>query len=91
MSSSDAISGLFGTVWGLCARLSHAGAGETGELRNGCAGYITRHCDCHGGGLLPLPIPAFMSTTDGYQRVNKLELNYDNFMEEFCGLPHRGA
>ncbi len=34
-------------------------------------------------------IPAVMAYNRLNQRVNKLELNYDNFMEEFTAILHR--
>lgn len=36
-------------------------------------------------------IPAVMAYNRLNQRVNKLELNYDNFMEEFTAILHRQA
>lgn len=36
-------------------------------------------------------IPAVMAYNRLNQRVNKLELNYDNFMEEFTAILHRRA
>ncbi|HHD2629832.1 TPA: hypothetical protein ACN1AZ_004737, partial [Escherichia coli] len=35
--------------------------------------------------------PAVMAYNRLNQRVNKLELNYDNFMEEFTAILHRQA
>ena len=60
------------------ARLYRAGRGEAGDVADGCTGLFAA-------------IPAVMAYNRLNQRVNKLELNYDNFMEEFTAILHRQA
>jgi biopolymer transport protein TolQ len=80
--------GLFGTV-GDHARLYRAWRGEAGHPADGGAGY-RRSADRHRDRSVRR-IPAVMAYNRLNQRVNKLELNYDNFMEEFTAILHRQA
>lgn len=80
--------GLFGTVWGSCTPLSPRG-GEASNVADGCTG-IAEALIATAIGLFAA-IPAVMAYNRLNQRVNKLELNYDNFMEEFTAILHRQA
>ncbi len=80
--------GLFGTVWGSCT-LYRTRCGETGYLQMVAPG-IAEALIATAIGLFAA-IPAVMAYNRLNQRVNKLELNYDNFMEEFTAILHRQA
>lgn len=80
--------GLFGTVWDH-ARLYHTGAVKQATLQMVAPG-IAEALIATAIGLFAA-IPAVMAYNRLNQRVNKLELNYDNFMEEFTAILHRQA
>lgn len=80
--------GLFGTVWGSCTPLSPSG-GKQATLQMVAPG-IAEALIATAIGLFAA-IPAVMAYNRLNQRVNKLELNYDNFMEEFTAILHRQA
>lgn len=80
--------GLFGTVWDH-ARLYRPGAVKQATLQMVAPG-IAEALIATAIGLFAA-IPAVMAYNRLNQRVNKLELNYDNFMEEFTAILHRQA
>lgn len=80
--------GLFGTVWGLCMPLS-LGAVKQATLQMVAPG-IAEALIATAIGLFAA-IPAVMAYNRLNQHVNKLEQNYDNFMEEFIAILHRQA
>ncbi|NYY75176.1 hypothetical protein DMI60_13820 [Escherichia coli] len=80
--------GLFGTVWDH-ARLYRPRGGKTTTLQMVAPG-IAEALIATAIGLFAA-IPAVMAYNRLNQRVNKLELNYDNFMEEFTAILHRRA
>ena len=74
--------GLFGTVWGIMHAFIALGAVKQATLQMVAPGIAE---------ALIAAIPAVMAYNRLNQRVNKLELNYDNFMEEFTAILHRQA
>lgn len=80
--------GLFGTVWGSCAFIALR-AVKQATLQMVAPG-IAEALIATAIGLFAA-IPAVMAYNRLNQRVNKLELNYDNFMEEFTAILHRQA
>ena len=74
--------GLFGTVWGIMHAFIALGAVKQATLQMVAPG-IAEALIATAIGLFAA-IPAVMAYNRLNQRVNKLELNYDNFMEEFC-------
>ncbi len=81
--------GLFGTVWGIMHAFIALGAVKQATLQMVAPG-IAEALIATAIGLFAA-IPAVMAYNRLNQRVNKLELNYDNFMEEFTAILHRQA
>ena len=81
--------GLFGTVWGIMHAFIAPGAVKQATLQMVAPG-IAEALIATAIGLFAA-IPAVMAYNRLNQRVNKLELNYDNFMEEFTAILHRRA
>ncbi|WP_186825424.1 MotA/TolQ/ExbB proton channel family protein, partial [Klebsiella pneumoniae] len=79
--------GLFGTVWGIMHAFIALGAVKQATLQMVAPG-IAEALIATAIGLFAA-IPAVMAYNRLNQRVNKLELNYDNFMEEFTAILHR--
>ena len=81
--------GLFGTVWGIMHAFIALGAVKQATLQMVAPG-IAEALIATAIGLFAA-IPAVMAYNRLNQRVNKLEQNYDNFMEEFTAILHRQA
>ncbi|TNH42631.1 Tol-Pal system protein TolQ [Photorhabdus luminescens] len=81
--------GLFGTVWGIMHAFIALGAVKQATLQMVAPG-IAEALIATAIGLFAA-IPAVMAYNRLNQRVNKLEQNYDNFMEEFLAILHRQA
>lgn len=81
--------GLFGTVWGIMHAFIALGAAKQATLQMVAPG-IAEALIATAIGLFAA-IPAVMAYNRLNQRVNKLEQNYDNFMEEFMSILHRQA
>ncbi|CAK9884478.1 MAG: Protein TolQ [Candidatus Erwinia impunctatus] len=81
--------GLFGTVWGIMHAFIALGAVKQATLQMVAPG-IAEALIATAIGLFAA-IPAVMAYNLLNQRVNKLEQNYDNFMEEFTAILHRQA
>ena len=81
--------GLFGTVWGIMHAFIALGAVKQATQQMVAPG-IAEALIATAIGLFAA-IPAVMAYNRLNQRVNKLELNYDNFMEEFTAILHRQA
>jgi len=81
--------GLFGTVWGIMNSFIGIAKTQTTNLAVVAPG-IAEALIATAIGLFAA-IPAVMAYNRLNQRVNKLELNYDNFMEEFNAILHRQA
>ncbi|OFC63545.1 protein TolQ [Candidatus Erwinia dacicola] len=81
--------GLFGTVWGIMHAFIALGAVKQATLQMVAPG-IAEALIATAIGLFAA-IPAVMAYNYLSQRVNKLEQNYDNFMEEFTTILHRQA
>lgn len=81
--------GLFGTVWGIMHAFISLGAVKQATLQMVAPG-IAEALIATAIGLFAA-IPAVMAYNRLNQRVNKLEQNYDNFMEEFTAILHRQA
>ena len=77
--------GLFGTVWGIMHAFIALGAVKQATLQMVAPGIAEALI------ATAAAIPAVMAYNRLNQRVNKLELNYDNFMEEFTAILHRQA
>ena len=80
---------LFGTVWGIMHAFIALGAVKQATLQMVAPG-IAEALIATAIGLFAA-IPAVMAYNRLNQRVNKLEQNYDNFMEEFTAILHRQA
>ncbi|MGK2946925.1 MAG: Tol-Pal system protein TolQ [Candidatus Malihini olakiniferum] len=78
--------GLFGTVWGIMHAFIALGAVKQAILQMIAPG-IAEALIATAIGLFAA-IPAVMAYNRLNQRVNKLEQNYDNFMEEFIVILH---
>ena len=78
-----------GTVWGIMHAFIALGAVKQATLQMVAPG-IAEALIATAIGLFAA-IPAVMAYNRLNQRVNKLELNYDNFMEEFTAILHRQA
>ncbi|MGL9760053.1 MAG: Tol-Pal system protein TolQ [Symbiopectobacterium sp.] len=81
--------GLFGTVWGIMHTFIALGAAKQATLQMVAPG-IAEALIATAVGLFAA-IPAVMAYNYLNQRVNKLEQNYDSFMEEFIAILHRQA
>ena len=81
--------GLFGTVWGIMHAFIGLGSVKQATLQMVAPG-IAEALIATAIGLFAA-IPAVMAYNRLNQRVNKLEQNYDNFMEEFTAILHRQA
>lgn len=81
--------GLFGTVWGIMHSFIALGSVKQATLQMVAPG-IAEALIATAIGLFAA-IPAVMAYNRLTQRVNKLEQNYDNFMEEFTSILHRQA
>ena len=81
--------GLFGTVWGIMNSFIGLSRVQQATLSTVAPG-IAEALIATAIGLFAA-IPAVMAYNRLNQRVNKLELNYDNFMEEFTAILHRQA
>ncbi|EKT59521.1 Tol-Pal system protein TolQ [Providencia sneebia] len=81
--------GLFGTVWGIMHAFIALGAVKQATLQMVAPG-IAEALIATAIGLFAA-IPAVMAYNRLNLRVNKLEQNYDNFMEEFLAILHRQA
>jgi len=81
--------GLFGTVWGIMNSFIGLSQVQQATLSTVAPG-IAEALIATAIGLFAA-IPAVMAYNRLNQRVNKLELNYDNFMEEFTAILHRQA
>lgn len=79
--------GLFGTVWGIMNALIALGAAKQATLQMVAPG-IAEALIATAIGLFAA-IPAVMAYNRLNLHVNKLEQNYDNFMEEFTAILHR--
>lgn len=79
--------GLFGTVWGIMHAFIALGAVKQATLQMVAPG-IAEALIATAIGLFAA-IPAVMAYNRLNQRVNKLEQNYGNFMEEFTAILHR--
>ncbi|MFC0180191.1 Tol-Pal system protein TolQ [Thorsellia kenyensis] len=81
--------GLLGTVWGIMHSFISL-AGEKQVSLQTVAPGIAEALIATAIGLFAA-IPAVMAYNRLNQRVNKLEQNYDNFVEEFTAILHRQA
>lgn len=81
--------GLFGTVWGIMHAFISLGAVKQATLQMVAPG-IAEALIATAIGLFAA-IPAVMAYNRLNQHMNKLEQNYDNFMEEFIAILHRQA
>lgn len=81
--------GLFGTVWGIMHSFIALGAVKQATLSMVAPG-IAEALVATAMGLFAA-IPAVMAYNRLSARVNKLENNYMNFMEEFSNILHRQA
>ncbi|MCP1065145.1 Tol-Pal system protein TolQ [Serratia symbiotica] len=81
--------GLFGTVWGIMRAFIALGVVKQATLHIVAPG-IAEALIATAIGLFAA-IPAVMAYNYLNQRVNKLEQNYGNFMEEFTAILHRQA
>ncbi len=81
--------GLFGTVWGIMHAFIGLGSVKQATLQMVAPG-IAEALIATAIGLFAA-IPAVMAYNRLNQRVNKVEQNYDNFMEEFTAILHRQA
>lgn len=81
--------GLFGTVWGIMHAFIGLGAVKQATLQMVAPG-IAEALIATAIGLFAA-IPAVMAYNRLNLRVNKLEQNYANFMEEFTAILHRQA
>lgn len=81
--------GLFGTVWGIMHAFIGLGAVKQATLQMVAPG-IAEALIATAIGLFAA-IPAVMAYNRLNLRVNKLEQNYTNFMEEFIAILHRQA
>ncbi|BEH99792.1 Tol-Pal system protein TolQ [Edwardsiella ictaluri] len=81
--------GLFGTVWGIMHAFIGLGAVKQATLQMVAPG-IAEALIATAIGLFAA-IPAVMAYNRLNLRVNKLEQNYENFMEEFIAILHRQA
>ncbi|ACY85411.1 Tol-Pal system [Edwardsiella piscicida] len=81
--------GLFGTVWGIMHAFIGLGAVKQATLQMVAPG-IAEALIATAIGLFAA-IPAVMAYNRLSLRVNKLEQNYENFMEEFIAILHRQA
>ncbi len=81
--------GLFGTVWGIMNAFIGLGSVKQATLQMVAPG-ISEALIATALGLFAA-IPAVMAYNRLSQRVNKLEQNYDNFIEEFTAILHRQA
>ncbi|MFV4846868.1 Tol-Pal system protein TolQ [Edwardsiella tarda] len=81
--------GLFGTVWGIMHAFIGLGAVKQATLQMVAPG-IAEALIATAIGLFAA-IPAVMAYNRLNLRVNKLEQNYGNFMEEFIAILHRQA
>ncbi|BBI91143.1 membrane spanning protein in TolA-TolQ-TolR complex [Serratia symbiotica str. Tucson] len=81
--------GLFGTVWGIMHAFIALGAVKQATLHMVAPG-IAEALIATAIGLFAA-IPAVMAYNRLNQRVNKIEQNYGNFMEEFTAILHRQA
>lgn len=81
--------GLFGTVWGIMHAFIALGAVKQATLQMVAPG-IAEALIATAIGLFAA-IPAVMAYNRLSLRVNKLEQNYVNFMEEFTAILHRQA
>ncbi|AWK14701.1 Tol-Pal system protein TolQ [Candidatus Fukatsuia symbiotica] len=81
--------GLFGTVWGIMHAFIALGAAKQATLQMVAPG-IAEALIATAIGLFAA-IPAVMAYNRLNQRMNKIEQNYDNFMEEFTAILHRQA
>ncbi|MDF7680254.1 Tol-Pal system protein TolQ [Enterobacteriaceae bacterium ESL0689] len=81
--------GLFGTVWGIMHAFIALGAVKQATLQMVAPGIAEALIAT--AIALFAAIPAVMAYNRLNQRVNKLEQNYDNFMEEFTAILYRQA
>lgn len=81
--------GLFGTVWGIIQAFIALGAAKQATLQMVAPGIADALIATAIG--LFASIPTVMAYNILNQRVNKLEQNYINFMEEFIAILHRQA
>lgn len=81
--------GLFGTVWGIMHSFIALGAAKQATLQMVAPG-IAEALIATAIGLFAA-IPAVMAYNRFNQNINKIEQNYDNFMEEFIAILHRQA
>lgn len=81
--------GLFGTVWGIMHAFIALGAVKQATLQMVAPGIAEALIAT--AIALFAAIPAVMAYNRLNLRVNKLEQNYDNFMEEFTAILHRQA
>jgi biopolymer transport protein TolQ len=81
--------GLFGTVWGIMHAFITLGAMKQATLQMVAPG-IAEALIATAIGLFAA-IPAVMAYNHLNQRINKLEQNYGNFMEEFTAILYREA
>lgn len=89
VGSNSPYIGLFGTVWGVMHAFIALGALKQATLQMVAPG-IAEALIATAIGLFAA-IPAVMGYNRLSQRVNKLEQNYGNFMEEFIAILHRQA
>jgi len=89
ISSISPYIGLFGTVWGIMHTFIALGAAKQATLQMVAPGIaealITTAIS------LFVAIPAVMAYNRLNQRMNKIEQNYDNFIEEFTIILYRQA
>lgn len=79
--------GLFGTVWGIMHSFIALGAAKQATLQMVAPG-IAEALIATAIGLFSA-IPAVMAYNRFNQNINKIEQNYDNFVEEFIAILHR--
>ncbi|WP_457913612.1 Tol-Pal system protein TolQ [Candidatus Gillettellia adelgis] len=89
VSSTSPYIGLFGTVWGIMHAFSTLGSVKIATLQM-IAPNIAEALIATAIGLF-VAIPAVMAYNRLNQRINTLEQNYNNFMEEVTAILYRQA
>lgn len=89
IGSTSPYIGLFGTVWGIMTAFIALGSVENATLAMVAPG-IAEALIATAMGLFAA-IPAVIAYNRFSTRVEKLEMAYANFMEEFSGILHRQA